>query len=266
MDCNMPDGESSLVITDGDSMSKIPDDAAMATSDPKKKKKKVKKLKRSQKAKDRLVRPLPKAVTSKDALMVLKELKGVIIDNMQIKQDHEGKNVANIVVNSKKYDAEGSSENSAGNAACEKALREILTTKMKALLAEPENSSGGDEDNILEKMTSYAVYKLAEKWNSDAIDVAALYNDVKNKKTSSSVGQLPKLWKNMHPCMVLMQMRPQTTFKFLGSSGENRKVFSMGVSVDNCEFKADGPTKKDARRKVAALVCNKLFGTDYPQA
>ncbi|XP_033156885.1 uncharacterized protein LOC117138953 [Drosophila mauritiana] len=260
MDCNTPDKPL-------DSQSDLTDDVATVTSGSKKQKKK----KRAQKATSRLVRPLTMDVTSKDAFLILYELKGVTINSMLMKRDHEGKILAHIVVNSKKYESEGSSVNAARNAACEKALREILTSKMKALLAEPEKNSGSDGDDILEKMASYAVYKLSEEWKTDAIDVSALYNDVKKKlatvvqpKTSSSDRQLPQKWKNMHPCMVLVYMLPQIIFKDLGCS-DNGKFFTMGVSVDNCEFSACGLSKKGARSKLAARVCNKLFGTDYPE-
>lgn len=224
-----------------------------------------KKQKKNKKAK---IRPLTMPVTSKDALMVLNELKGVTVDNMQIKRDHEGKIMARVVVNSKKYEAEGSSVNSARNAACEKALQEILTTKMKAVLDGPGKSLESDEDDILEKMASYAIHKLGEEWKTDDIDVATLYNDLKNKQTSvvEPKKPLPETWKNMHPCMVLNYMRPQCTFIVSGGTGTNQNnTFSMSVCVDNCEFNAEGPSKKAARYKLSALVCNKLFGTDYPQ-
>ena len=241
---------------------KIADDKSSddATNGRKKQKKKENK-----KAK---IRPLTMPVTSKDALMVLNELKGVTVDNMQIKRDHEGKIMARVVVNSKKYEAEGSSVNSARNAACEKALQEILTTKMKAVMDGQENSLESDEDDILEKMASYAIYKLGKEWKTDDIDVPALYNDLKNKQTSvvEPKKQLPETWKNMHPCMVLNYMRPQCTFIVSGGTGTNQNnTFSMSVCVDNCEFNAEGPSKKAARYKLSALVCNKLFGTDYPQ-
>ncbi|EDX09316.1 GD13198 [Drosophila simulans] len=245
---------------------------AAATSGSKKQKKKKNKG-RSKGTQKATSRPLTMPVSAKDALMVLNELKGVTIDKMEVKRKHDGIIMAYIVVNSKKYEGKGSSLASARNAACEKALQGILTTKMKAVLDQPENSSGSDEDDLLGKMASYAVHKLAEEWKSNDIDVAAVYNDLKKKLTpgvdpkASSPGKpLPKSWKNMDPCMVLTYMRPQINFKVSGSTGTNQnKTFSMTARVDNCEFNADGPSKTVARYKLNALVCNKLFGTEYPQ-
>ncbi|XP_033158770.1 uncharacterized protein LOC117140115 [Drosophila mauritiana] len=295
MDCDAPerplelekkaDDKSSRVITVDDSKSDKPlelkkmadDESAVvinadATSGSKKQKKRKNK-KTSKGTQKATSRPLTMPVSAKDALMVLNELKGVTIDKMEVKRKHDGPIMAYIVVNSKKYKGKGSSLASARNAACEKALQGILTTKMKAVLDEPENSSGSDEDDLLGKMASFAVHKLAEEWKSNDIDVAAMYNDLKKKLTpgvdpkASSPGKpLPKSWKNMDPWMVLTYMRPQIKFKVSGSTGTNQnKTVSMTVRVDNCEFNADGPSKKVARYKLTALVCNKLFGTEYPQ-
>ncbi|XP_039488634.1 double-stranded RNA-specific editase 1 isoform X2 [Drosophila santomea] len=260
--------DSYLKITEEDSQMDSSENVSMETSNRKKKKSKNKISKRN-----RFESQLLKVLTPKDALMILKELKGVKIDMMKPKRDHEGQIVAHIVVNSIKYFAKGSSVSSARIAAGEKALQDIFMAKMKAQLAEPEGNSDSDADDLLVKLPSYALHKLLEQWKGKDIDVAALYNEMQTRlqlanepKTLLSAKELPKSWKNMHPCVVLNRMRPKCIYNLLGSTGEApNQIFSMGISVDDCEFEANGKSKKSARAKVAALACNNLFGTDFPE-
>ncbi|XP_043648972.1 double-stranded RNA-specific editase 1 [Drosophila teissieri] len=260
--------DSYLKITDDDSQLDSSENVSMETSNPKKQKSKKQIWKRH-----RFDRQLLKVLTPKDAITILNELKGVTIDIMNVKRDHEGQIVAHIAVNSIEYHATGSSVNSARIAAAEKALHDIFMAKMKAQLADTEEDSESDADDLLVKLNSYAIHKLFEQWKSKDIDVAAMYNEMQNKqqlaidpKTSSLAKELPKSWKTMHPCVVLNCMRPMCIYNLLGSTGEApNQTFNMGISVDNREFEANGKSKKCARAKLAALVCNSLFGTDFPQ-
>ncbi|EDV51017.1 uncharacterized protein LOC6544503 [Drosophila erecta] len=234
---------------------------SMKTSNPSKQQSKKKNHKYSH------ARQLLHALTPKDSVMILKDLKGVTIDTMDIKRDHEGKIGARLVVNSMEYRAVGSSVNSARTAACEQALNDIFVAKMKALLAEPERDLGGDEDDLLVKLASYAIHKLFEQWSNPNIDVVALYHDMMNKQRLAiyTVKELPREWKSMHPCAVLNYMSPQSVYKNLGFTGKPpNEIFTMGISVDGNEFEAKGRSKKSIRYKLAILACNKLFGTDFP--
>ncbi|KRK01237.1 uncharacterized protein Dyak_GE20559, isoform B [Drosophila yakuba] len=260
--------DSYLKITDEDSQLDSSENVSMKTSNRKKKRSKNNISKRH-----RFESQLLKVLIPKDALMILNELKGVKIDMMNPKRDHQGQIVAHIVVNSIEYFATGSSVNSARIAAGEKALQDIFMAKMKAQLAKPEGKSGSDADDLLVKLPSYAIHKLLEQWKGEDIDVAALYNEMQTRlqlaiepKTLLSAKELPKSWKHLHPCVVLNRMRPKCVYNFLGSTGEApNQTFSMGISVDDCEFEANGKSKKSARAKLAALVCNNLFGTDFSE-
>ncbi|XP_016982935.2 uncharacterized protein LOC108047326 isoform X3 [Drosophila rhopaloa] len=194
-----------------------------------------------------LNRQLSKSLIPKDAWMVINGVKGVVISRATSKRDSEGKFKAHITVNEKQYYGEGPSTISAKNKACEQALIDIIIAKLA-----DQNTSDDQDDLFVMMLASFAMHKLSEEWKLEGFNVPLKRSE------------LPLSWKTMHPSLVLTYMRPNTIFEYLGSTGEQpNELFEMGVKVYGQEFKAKGTSKKNARRFLAAQVCNKLFGTDF---
>lgn len=64
----------------------------------------------------------------------------------------------------------------------------------------------------------------------------------------------------MHPVMLLSIMRPCTQYNDLGSSGVTPNItHSVGTTVDGQSFIGQGRSKKEARKRVATTVLQKLF-------
>uniref|UniRef100_A0A6P4EXQ4 Uncharacterized protein LOC108047326 isoform X3 n=1 Tax=Drosophila rhopaloa TaxID=1041015 RepID=A0A6P4EXQ4_DRORH len=194
-----------------------------------------------------LNRQLSKSLIPKDAWMVINGVKGVVISRATSKRDSEGQFKAHITVNEKQYYGEGPSTISAKNKACEQALIDIIIAKLA-----DQNTSDDQDDLFVMMLASFAMHKLSEEWKLEGFNVPLKRSE------------LPLSWKTMHPSLVLTYMRPNTIFEYLGSTGEQpNELFEMGVKVYGQEFKAKGTSKKNARRFLAAQVCNKLFGTDF---
>nr|XP_044250408.1 uncharacterized protein LOC108061886 [Drosophila takahashii] len=201
------------------------------------------------------------SLVPKGAIELVNELEGLFINRKAIKRNHEGLFSAVMTINSRMYEGQGVSKNSAQAAACEKALRDFFIEKMKAQ---------GNGDSIMPQLASFAIHKLFEKWESDGIDCAALYTVDEHAPQSAVLPKkrivrstLPIDFKTMHPTLLLSYMRPKSSFKYLGSSGEPpNTLFTMGTKVDKQEFEATGTSKKRARLNVAVLACNTLFGTN----
>ncbi|XP_052845814.1 uncharacterized protein LOC128258298 isoform X2 [Drosophila gunungcola] len=198
-------------------------------------------------------RQLRQCLIPKDATTVLNELKGVIINRIANKRYHDGQFTTHLTVNSKQYFGEGPSITLAKKRACEKALRGIIIDKLNAM---QHNANEIEEDDMpMIELASYALYKLFEEWKMEGFHVPEQY-----LKRS----ELPLDWETMHPGVVLSHLRPNSIYKYLGCTGEiPNEVFEMGIMVDGQEYKAKGTSKKNARRNLAALVCNTICKTDF---
>uniref|UniRef100_A0A1B0AUC3 DRBM domain-containing protein n=1 Tax=Glossina palpalis gambiensis TaxID=67801 RepID=A0A1B0AUC3_9MUSC len=132
------------------------------------------------------------------------------------------------------------------------------------------------DDVPMVNLASFALYKLFSEWESEGFVIPEMHPSqgntsdnegsvvVKEPKKAPIRNELPTNWESMHPASLLCVMRPGITYTEKGKVGEKPNVMqSMGVVVDNQEFIAIGRSKKTARRNVAAVACNTLFGTNF---
>uniref|UniRef100_A0A1A9WRX4 DRBM domain-containing protein n=1 Tax=Glossina brevipalpis TaxID=37001 RepID=A0A1A9WRX4_9MUSC len=129
------------------------------------------------------------------------------------------------------------------------------------------------DDVPMINLASFALYKLYAEWESEGFVIPDMHRNtsdnersivVKEPKTITIRNELPVNWESMHPASLLCMMRPGTTYTEKGKVGEHPNVIqSMAVVVDNQEYVAVGRSKKVARRNVAAVACNTLFGTNF---
>lgn len=72
--------------------------------------------------------------------------------------------------------------------------------------------------------------------------------------------ELPPNNKGMHPVMLLSIMRPCTTYNDLGSEGQTPNIMhTVGATIDGESFIGNGRSKKEARKRVATTILQKLF-------
>lgn len=132
------------------------------------------------------------------------------------------------------------------------------------------------DDVPMVNLASFALYKLFAEWESEGFVIPEMHPSqgntsdnegsivVKEPKKTPIRNELPTNWESMHPASLLCVMRPGITYTEKGKVGEKPNVMqSMAVVVDNQEFVAIGRSKKTARRNVAAVACNTLFGTNF---
>ncbi|XP_037719914.1 uncharacterized protein LOC119553548 [Drosophila subpulchrella] len=199
-----------------------------------------------------------KRLIPKDAIAVVNEIKEMFVNNKTIKRSNDGKITALLTINSKQFEGQGSSKYAAQSAACEKALRDFFCAKL--------NTQTCQQEIPVLKLASFAIHKLYEEWQIDykAKVSAPQRARIAIPRMPLVRSQLPDDWKKIHPTSLLKYMRPFAIFNYLGCTGVfPYLLFNMGTKVDNQEFKANGNSKKKARRNLAVLVCNTLFGTDF---
>lgn len=72
--------------------------------------------------------------------------------------------------------------------------------------------------------------------------------------------ELPPNNVSMHPVMLLSIMRPCTQYNDLGSQGITPNIMhTVGATVNSQSFIGQGRSKKEARKRVATTILQKLF-------
>lgn len=72
--------------------------------------------------------------------------------------------------------------------------------------------------------------------------------------------ELPPNNLSMHPVMLLSIMRPCTQYNDLGSQGVTPNIMhTVGATVSSQSFIGQGRSKKEARKRVATTILQKLF-------
>lgn len=72
--------------------------------------------------------------------------------------------------------------------------------------------------------------------------------------------ELPPSNETMHPVMLLSVMRPCTQYNDLGSQGITPNIMhTVGATVDGQSFIGQGRSKKEARKRIATSILQKLF-------
>lgn len=253
---------------------------------------------RAKEKKVRQNRQLRKVILPKNALMALSEVRGINMSDFTINNDVGGGFTATVSVNDIQYEGKGTSKMLAKNNACEKALRDYVLTKMRQKPRKKgsgdntmDTSEGNDAESLPDdhpytddgddvpmiNLASFALFKLFTEWENEGFEIPEFHPT--NRHASSTEGEpvtpkepkkpiirndLPPNWDTMHPATLLCVMRPGAIYSDYGLSGEKPNVVqSLGVVVDGKEYIGKGRSKKTARRNVAAIICNALFGTHF---
>ncbi|XP_039153172.1 uncharacterized protein LOC27208883 isoform X2 [Drosophila simulans] len=214
-------------------------------------------------------RQLRESMLPKNALMALKEVKGVTISDFTIVSNTYGGFTAVVTVNSTQYVGKGTSEMTAKNAACEEAWRDFIIAKMtpkppgihKVETDTNEDEADAPDDDLpMLNLASFAIYKLFAEWERRGYVVPKMHPSANAAQRT----ELPFGWETMHPASILCIMRPGLNYVDYGLSWHKVTYMQhMGITVDNQKFHAHGRSKKIARRNVAVKVCNSLFGTNF---
>uniref|UniRef100_A0A1A9V3S2 Uncharacterized protein n=1 Tax=Glossina austeni TaxID=7395 RepID=A0A1A9V3S2_GLOAU len=124
------------------------------------------------------------------------------------------------------------------------------------------------DDVPMKSLESLTFYKLFSKRRCNGFIMPAINlwqgdtSDIRN----IICNELPVDWKFMHGAHSLYIMRPGIAFIAKGKIGKEPKVIDfIAVVEDNQEFDAMGCSRKMARRNVAAIAYNTLFGTNLEE-
>lgn len=242
-------------------------------------------------------RKLKKLLTPRNATVALHELSGhetSAISEFQVKQNGN-QFVAEVTINNVKYEGYGSSKMAAKNNASEKALRDLVVTKLQQQkleaaqaeqkpVVETTPQAGEDvemsdeseqkDDVPMLQLASFALHKLFAEWESEGFEIPLFKNDGATAGDGATAtpkapavpkpvkvrNDLPPNAENMHPVVLLSVMRPCTAYMDLGSSGAPPNIsHTVGCQVDGENFIGAGRSKKDARKSAAMEVLKKLF-------
>ncbi|XP_076658130.1 uncharacterized protein LOC143362129 [Halictus rubicundus] len=141
----------------------------------------------------------------------------------------------------------------------------------------PMDTSVDDTDEIpWSSLASFALYKLFLEWHNQGTSVPVsrpgLPSPVKGvKKEIAHVPkapvqkELPPYATNIHPVMLLNQMRPGLTYVELNRVGNPpNTMFTLAVEIDGVEYTGTAKNKKDAKKIAAKSALLALYGLNYP--
>lgn len=205
-------------------------------------------------------RRLQKVLIPKHALMAIHEIKGVVMSEFDVTgQTSGGLFKASVTVNGTAYDGEGMSKIAAKNAACEKALRDLMLQKLQKKFIQSSLSGStasmdvdegdkpsqeDDEDDVpMMTLMSYALHKLFSEWESQGYTIPEnkqaspggdmLLPTIPTRSADSPPpvpppsapnlplpkSELPKNAGTYHPVMLMSIMKPGLKFTDLGCIG-----------------------------------------------
>lgn len=172
----------------------------------------------------------------------------------------------------------------AKNNACEKALRDLIINKFRqakqqdavSVASEDVNMDDSDSSEVpMLQLASFALHKLFSEWEAEGFEVpfpktenpqtTGMTNETPPKTPSTPKApkvknELPPNNISMHPVMLLSIMRPCTMFNDLGSQGITPNIMhTVGATIDGQSFIGQGRSKKEARKRVATQILQKLF-------
>ncbi|KAH8266567.1 hypothetical protein KR018_007621, partial [Drosophila ironensis] len=238
---------------------------------------------RHRQKKMRLNGMLRKSLMPKNALVTLNEVEGLAIGDFTISKRSDGTFIAIGFINSRQYEGQGISQKTAKNAACEKAWRDFILSRLKQTQKAAINGSveqtdaandGSDsqdsvsaKDNIpMLSLASYAIHKLFSQWEREGYEVPPLKGIAmpKAKPPPENRSVLPLNWETMHPAWIVSILRPGTEFQDCGTTaGDTCLMHHASIVINEKRFIACGKSKKLARSNVAAAACNSEFGTKF---
>lgn len=228
-------------------------------------------------------RKLFRMLTPRNAIAALNELHSTSLNDSIVIPSNGNKFSAKVTINNIKYEGLGNSKVQAKNAACEKALRDLVIKKLQTAknqevqAAESSEEIEDEKDEVpMLQLASYALHKLFTEWESEGFDIPFLKpppppTDAQPSTNPSEAksntpkppkvrNELPPGNDTMHPVMLLSVMRPGTQYIDLGNEGISPSiVHKVGTTVDNQQFIDQARSKKEARKKVATVVLRKIF-------
>lgn len=141
----------------------------------------------------------------------------------------------------------------------------------------PMDTNVDDTDEIpWSSLASFALYKLFLEWHNQGTSVPVsrpgLPSPVKGvKKEIAHVPkapvqkELPPNATNIHPVMLLNQMRPGLTYVELNRVGNPpNTMFTLAVEIDGVEYTGTAKNKKDAKKIAAKSALLALYSLNYP--
>ncbi|XP_076279952.1 uncharacterized protein LOC143208900 [Lasioglossum baleicum] len=141
----------------------------------------------------------------------------------------------------------------------------------------PMDTNVDETDEIpWSSLASFALYKLFLEWHNQGTSVPVsrpgLPSPVKGvKKEIAHVPkapvqkELPPNATNIHPVMLLNQMRPGLTYVELNRVGNPpNTMFTLAVEIDGVEYTGTAKNKKDAKKIAAKSALLALYSLNYP--
>jgi hypothetical protein len=123
---------------------------------------------------------LRKLLTPKNAIVALNELRGPEMGEFTITADGLNSFTAEIVLNNVKYSGQGNTKQLAKMKASEKALRDLVITKMAKMDKGGETDGSDDvemknvtegEDFPMIHLASFALHKLFSEWQNEGFEI-----------------------------------------------------------------------------------------------
>ncbi|XP_018060072.1 PREDICTED: putative uncharacterized protein DDB_G0271606 isoform X4 [Atta colombica] len=252
----------------------------------------------------RMNQRLRKTLQPKNAIMVLNEMKAGVQFTFPETQGPMPNSLylVHAELDGKTYVGQGLSKPLARQNAAENALKALLLEKMTAasMKARLDAESDGQTtntsmDEIKEEnnddsitmdtnsedeipwssLASFALYKLFLEWHNQGTSVPVprpglpnakgIKKESPNPKTSTQK-ELPPNPTNIHPVMLLNQMRPGLTYTELSRVGNPpNTMFTLAVEICGIEYSGTAKNKKDAKKAAAKAALLALYNLTYPE-
>ncbi|RLU19375.1 hypothetical protein DMN91_007932 [Ooceraea biroi] len=254
----------------------------------------------------RMNQRLRKTLQPKNAIMVLNEMKAGVQFTFPETQGPMPNSLylVHAELDGKTFVGQGLSKPLARQNAAENALKALLlekmtTASMKARIdaesevqanssmdssmdvKEENNDSNATDANTQEdeipwsSLASFALYKLFLEWHNQGTSIPISRPGLPSTKTPKKENSTPKdpFQKdlppnptNIHPVMLLNQMRPGLTYVELNRVGNPpNTMFTLAVEVDGVEYSGTARNKKDAKKSAAKAALSALYNLTYPE-
>lgn len=195
----------------------------------------------------------------------------------------------------------GPSKSIAKNQCAEKVLQYIVTVTCSQE-GEEESGKENQEESKPQRMetetpwvslASLALFKMFNDWQAQGYEipvemgkggvaassgasseqVSEEKKESQKKSSEKSPGKaavkteksLPENATEKHPVQLLNEMEGQLEYTEEGSPQEAGGMFTLCVTVKGTDFRGEGKTKKDAKKKAAANALTQIYGVQYPQ-
>ncbi|XP_060832225.1 double-stranded RNA-specific editase 1-like isoform X1 [Bombus pascuorum] len=125
-------------------------------------------------------------------------------------------------------------------------------------------------------LASFALYKLFLEWHNQGTSVPVprpglpspvkgIKREISHVQKTPAQKELPPNATNIHPVMLLNQMRPGLTYVELNRVGNPpNTMFTLAVDIDGIEYSGTAKNKKDAKKIAAKSALLALYGLNYP--